>query len=230
MTEVISKIFLETALGNGALSFPEEGVELRGGRITPIVFNSGCFNNGQDLAALTDAYIYRLVRLGAKSNTDKGVEFNTLFGMAYKGIPIASCTTLALWCSSQKWVECAHDRKEEKLHNEGGIFVGADLKDKKIVLLDDAITEGGSCIAGAEMIKQAGGILVGVVVGLDRQEKGVTGNPKNSALQEFACNHNVPVAAIFTMQDIVDYLTGDQSNAEVLQRILEYRTKYGVKI
>lgn len=222
MGQVLAETFLRTALDNGAISFSEQKRILRSGRSSPYAFNSASFNNGKDLITLAQAYTCCILGLR--------VEFDILFGMAYKGIPIAACTAMNLWCAEKRWVACVHDRKEEKMHNEGGKLVGADMKGKKVILQDDAITVGGSCNAAAAMIREAGGELVGLVVGLDRQEQGLARNPSQSALQEFACKHQVPVAAVITLQQVIDALIAGKSNPEGLRRIIAYRAQYGARV
>lgn len=208
--------FLDFALEVGVLKFGE--FTLKSGRISPYFFNAGLFNTGASLA--------RLGRYYARTIVDSGIEFDVLYGPAYKGIPLAAVTAAALYDQYELDVAYAFNRKEAKDHGEGGIIVGHPLEGK-VLIIDDVISAGTSVRESMDVIKLENATPAGVVIALDRQEKG-TGN--TSAIQEVERDYGLPVAAIARLENLVNYLeTKEQSTVQLLA-IKAYREKYGVSL
>ena len=207
--------FIELARKCDVLKFGE--FKLKSGRISPYFFNAGAFSSGVSLA--------RLGRCYAQAIVDSGVHFDLLLGPAYKGIPLAAATIVALADQHGLDVPFAYNRKEVKSHGEGGMLVGAPLQGK-ILVIDDVITAGTAVREAINMINEAGAELGGVVIGLDRQERGAG---KLSAVQEVEQAYGVPVLSIITMDQIIDYLERtDQGASGALVAMQEYRKHYGV--
>jgi orotate phosphoribosyltransferase len=207
--------FIELARQYDVLKFGE--FKLKSGRVSPYFFNAGAFSSGVALAALGRCYAQGIV--------DSGVQFDVLLGPAYKGIPLAVATAVALADHHGLDVPFAYNRKEAKSHGEGGTLVGAPLRGR-ILVIDDVITAGTAVREVIKMINEAGADLAGVVIGLDRQERG-TG--VLSSVQEVRQAHGVPVLSIITMDHIINYLeTGDQGPAGPLVAMQKYRKQYGV--
>jgi len=211
--------FLQVSLDNAILNFREEGYALNSGRLSPYFFNAGLFNSGHLLTQLCAAY--------AKAALDPSndFDFDLLFGPAYKGIPLAVATCSELDHLGHN-VEFAFNRKEVKDHGEGGRIVGASLRDKKIVIIDDVITSGKAIREAIDIIKREGGILTGILVALDRQEHS-QGSSK-SAIQAVQDEYGVRVQAIITLDDIIEF-TKDTLGVDMVQRLQTYRAEYGVK-
>lgn len=207
--------FVEFAIRQNALCFGE--FKTKAGRLSPYFFNSGLFSDGAALAELTRFY--------AQAALASGLAFDMLFGPAYKGITLAAGTAMALAAMGHNLPFC-FNRKEAKDHGEGGQIVGAPLKGR-VLILDDVITDGTSKRESVEMIHAAGAIPVGVLIALDRQERGVG---EWSAAQEFKQNYGVPVIAVATLQDILDYLAAQPGTGEKFDKIEHYRQQYGAKI
>jgi orotate phosphoribosyltransferase len=207
------KEFLDFALNTGVLRFGE--FTLKSGRISPYFFNAGLFNTGNSLA--------RLGRYYAQAIADSGIEFDVLYGPAYKGIPLAAVTAAALADHHNMDVPYAFNRKEAKDHGEGGIIVGHELKGK-VLIIDDVISAGTSVRESMDIIDAQGAKAAGVVIALDRQEKG---KGELSAIQEVERDYNIPVAAIVRLENLIEYLQGDDSNIESLAMIEKYRDQYG---
>ena len=208
------KEFIELARGHDVLRFGE--FTLKSGRVSPYFFNAGLFASGAALAALGRCYADRIV--------DSGVEFDVLLGPAYKGIPLAAATAVALSDRHGRDVPFAYNRKEAKAHGEGGMLVGAPLEGK-VLVIDDVITAGTAVREVITMIEEAGASLAGVAIGLNRQERGAG---ELSAIQEIEQAHGIPVLSIFDMAHIIDYLESQGDPDGALQGMQEYRGKYGV--
>jgi orotate phosphoribosyltransferase len=206
--------FIEFAIENQVLRFGQ--FTLKSGRISPYFFNAGLFNTGEHLT--------RLSRFYAAAIQDSCIEFDTLFGPAYKGIPLAATTVIALYDRHQRNVPYCFNRKEAKDHGEGGNIVGAPLSGR-ILIIDDVITAGTAIGEAMEIIAAAGATAAGVVIALDRQEKG---KGELSAIQEVEQNFGLKVASIITLSDLMDYIKGDTAMGEHLEAIRAYRDQYGV--
>lgn len=206
---------IELAIQKNALRFGE--FTLKSGRISPYFFNAGLLDDGATLALLAQGYAEQLV---------KCADVDVIFGPAYKGIPFVSATAVALQIHHQKNVPWGFNRKEAKNHGEGGVLVGADVKGKSVWIIDDVITAGTAIREVVEILTQAGAKIAGVVVALDRQEKGLG---EISALQEVQQQLNVPVHALITLQDLMDYLA-TQGKHEELAKMQAYREQYGITV
>lgn len=206
------KDFISYALDCGVLKFGE--FLLKSGRTSPYFFNTGLFNTGAQLGKLGHFYAQALIQSGIKPDI--------LYGPAYKGIPLVSATSIAYAQITDKDIPFAFNRKEVKDHGEGGSLVGAPLHGK-VIILDDVITAGTSVRESVEIIKNAGATPAGVLIALDRQEKGQN---DSSAIQEVQERFNMPVIAIITLANIIDYLTADASDQ--LNAIKDYQHRYGI--
>lgn len=206
--------FFELAMARGNLKFGE--FTLKSGRVSPYFFNAGGFDDGRSLQILSDCY--------AQAILDSGLEFDMLFGPAYKGIPLASGIAVMLNASHQRNIPFAYNRKEAKDHGEGGTLVGASLQGN-VLITDDVISAGTSVRESIDWIQQAGARACGVAIALDRQERG---NGKQSAAQEVADEYGIPVIAIAGLDDLIKYLE-DQSVANIdISAIRRYREEYGI--
>ena len=206
--------FIEFAINRNVLRFGE--FTLKSGRLSPYFFNAGLFNTGADLALLGQCY--------AAALNESGIEFDVLFGPAYKGIPIATTTAVALATEYQRSVPYCFNRKEAKTHGEGGSLVGAELTGN-IMLVDDVITAGTAIRESMNIIAQHEANLAGVLIALDRQEKG---NGELSAIQEVERDFDTQVVSIVTLSDVVDYLVGKPEYEAHLVNINAYRQQYGI--
>ena len=208
------KEFIEFALEKQVLKFGE--FTLKSGRTSPYFFNAGLFNTGRDLA--------RLGRFYASALEDSAIEYDVLFGPAYKGIPIATTTAVALADHHDKDVPYCFNRKEKKAHGEGGTLVGSELNGK-IMLVDDVITAGTAIRESMEIIAQNGADLSGVLIALDRQEKG---KAELSAIQEVERDFHTQVISIVKLADLISYLENQGTMDEHLASVKAYRDQYGV--
>ncbi|CAI87830.1 MULTISPECIES: orotate phosphoribosyltransferase [Pseudoalteromonas] len=206
--------FIEFALEKQVLKFGE--FTLKSGRTSPYFFNAGLFNTGRDLA--------RLGRFYAAALEDAAIEYDVLFGPAYKGIPIATTTAVALADHYNKDVPYCFNRKEKKAHGEGGTLVGSELKGK-IMLVDDVITAGTAIRESMEIIAENGADLSGVLIALDRQEKG---KAELSAIQEVERDFNTKVISIVKLADLISYLESQGTMDQHLASVKAYRDQYGV--
>ncbi|MCA7011920.1 orotate phosphoribosyltransferase [Dickeya dadantii] len=206
--------FIEFALSKQVLKFGE--FTLKSGRISPYFFNAGLFNTGRDLALLGRFYAEALV--------DAGVEFDVLFGPAYKGIPIATTTAVALAEHHDRDVPYCFNRKEAKDHGEGGNLVGSPLKGR-IMLVDDVITAGTAIRESMDIIAAQGASLAGVLIALDRQERG---RGELSAIQEVERDFQCKVTSIITLQELITYLAEKPEMAAHLEAVKAYRAQFGV--
>jgi len=205
--------FLNFALEKGVLRFGE--FTLKSGRISPYFFNAGLFNSGSALA--------RLGRFYAQAIVDSGIKFDVLYGPAYKGIPLAAVTAAALYDHHQIDIPYAFNRKEAKSHGEGGSIVGHTLEGQ-ILIIDDVITAGTAIRESMDIIEAEGAKPAGVVIALDRQEKG---KGDKSAIQEVEQDYGIPVASIAKLENVIGFLE-QQGNADHLANIRAYRDQYGI--
>ncbi len=206
--------FIELAIEHQALGFGE--FTLKSGRVSPYFFNAGKFQTGRALAHLGRCYAAALVA--------SGVDIDLIFGPAYKGIPLAATTAVALADHHQRDLPYAFNRKEAKDHGEGGSLVGAPLEGR-VLIVDDVITAGTAVGESMELIRSAGAEPAGVLIGLNRQERG---KGALSAIQEVERNYGIPVISIVNLDDVVTYLKADKARPEVVAAIEGYRAEYGV--
>ncbi|KAF9918026.1 hypothetical protein BX616_010551 [Lobosporangium transversale] len=208
--------FIEFAIKNQVLRFGE--FTLKSGRISPYFLNAGLFNTGASLSKIGKFY--------AAAVNDSGIEYDVIFGPAYKGIPLACATVVALADSPyNKDTPYCFNRKEKKDHGEGGTIVGSPLKGK-VLVIDDVITAGTAVRESVDIIKSAQAELAGVLVAVDRQETGKDGTL--SAIQEVQRDFGAPVKAIVTMSHIMEYMEEQGTYADHLVQMRAYREKYGV--
>lgn len=205
--------FIQQALAQEVLCFGE--YELKSGRISPYFFNAGRFRTGQAMAELGRCYAQAIV--------ESGIEFDMLLGPAYKGIPLATTTAVALSDQNGRDVPFAYNRKEKKTHGEGGQIVGAPLEGK-VLIIDDVITAGTAVREVIDMVAEAGAEVAGVVIGLNRQEKG---QGELSAIQELEAKYGFDVVSIIELNDIIRYLE-EQDDQECVEKVKQYRKQYGV--
>jgi orotate phosphoribosyltransferase len=206
--------FIQFAINNGVLRFGE--FTLKSGRISPYFFNAGLFNSGEQLAQLGQFY--------AAAITDSGIEFDVLFGPAYKGIPLATAASICLYSQFQRDTPYCFNRKEAKEHGEGGNLVGAPLQGN-ILIIDDVITAGTAIRESMEIIAAAGATATGVVIALDRQERG---KGDRSAIQEVEEDYGLKVANIITLADLISFLEQGGEHQQYLGAIQAYRDQYGI--
>ena len=205
--------FIEFAIDKGVLCFGE--FTLKSGRLSPYFFNSGRFNDGESLRRLGSYY--------RQAIENSGLDFDMLFGPAYKGIPLASSVAIS-YAEQKRNVPYCFDRKETKDHGEGGNTLGAPLAGR-VLLIDDVITAGTSVKHSREIIHSAGATAVGIAIGLDRQEKG---QGERSAIQEIEQEHAMRVISIISLDNLVEHLESRADMAMHLDNIRKYREKYGV--
>ncbi|WP_435236245.1 orotate phosphoribosyltransferase [Psychromonas sp. PT13] len=208
------KEFIEFALEKEVLKFGE--FTLKSGRISPYFFNAGLFNTGRDLA--------RLGRFYAAALMDSGIDYDLLFGPAYKGIPIATTTAVALSDSYGLDLPYCFNRKEAKTHGEGGSLVGSALQGK-VMLVDDVITAGTAIRESMDIIQAHHAELAGVLIALDRQEKG---KAELSAIQEVERDYHANVISIVQLSDLVTYLESKPEMKVYLESVRNYREQYGI--
>ena len=208
--------FIEFALEKEVLKFGE--FTLKSGRKSPYFFNAGLFNTGRDLA--------RLGRFYAAALADSGIEFDVLFGPAYKGIPIATTTAVALADHHEIDTPYCFNRKEAKDHGEGGNLVGSALEGR-IMLVDDVITAGTAIRESMEIIQANGADLAGVLVAIDRQEKG---KGELSAIQEVERDFGCAIISIVSLTDLVTFLEEKGTDKEHLEAVKAYRAEYGLSL
>lgn len=211
------RAFIKLAMNREVLRF---GLfTLKSGRKSPYFFNAGLFQDGLALSALGKCYAEAIQR--------SGIEYDVIFGPAYKGIPIASATAIQLhdqfgvnkpWC---------FNRKEAKDHGEGGNLVGAALQGKRVLIIDDVITAGTAIREVLAIIEAQHATPAGIVVALDRQERGATG--ELSAIQEIVQQHHIPVVSIIKLDSIVEYLREYGGHDELVSAMSGYRGKYGAR-
>jgi orotate phosphoribosyltransferase len=208
------KRFIQLAIENDVLRFGE--FTLKSGRTSPYFFNAGLFNSGKALAELGACY--------AKVIIDQALEFDVLFGPAYKGIPLAAAIAVAL--STEHGIDkpYAFNRKEAKDHGEGGSLVGADVHGN-VLIVDDVITAGTAIREAVDIIAAEGGQTSSILIALDRQERG---QGKLSAIQEVQQDFGVSVYSIITMADLIAYIQTDANYSQYLDAMQQYRDQYGI--
>jgi len=206
--------FLDLAMELGVLRFGE--FTLKSGRVSPYFFNAGLFSSGYAAAKLSRYY--------ASAIADSEVEFDMLFGPAYKGIPLATLAAAALAEHHDVDVPYAFNRKEAKNHGEGGNIVGAPLSGK-VLIVDDVITAGTAIREAHQIITAAGAEVAGIVISLDRQE---IGQDSRSAVQQVEQTLKCPVISIIVLEDVIDMLEDSTEFNEFLEPVLAYRQKYGI--
>ena len=205
--------FIELALSRGVLKFGE--FTLKSGRVSPYFFNAGLLNDGEALTVLASGYADKLTQC---ENVD------VVFGPAYKGIPLAATTAVALAEHHQRDTPWCFNRKEAKDHGEGGTLVGAPLAGK-VVIVDDVITAGTAIREVMHIINNQGAQAAGVLIALDRQERG-TG--ALSAIQEVERDFNMPVISIVSLQQVLEYLAESAELKQYLPAVERYREDYGI--
>jgi len=206
--------FIELALEFDVLKFGE--FTLKSGRSSPYFFNAGLFNTGKALAQLGKCY--------ARAIVDSGIEYDVLFGPAYKGIPLVAVTAMALYDEHGIDAPFAFNRKEKKQHGEGGVIVGSPLRGR-VLILDDVITAGTAIREAIDIINAADASPAGVMIALDRQEKG---RAELSAVQEIRQQYGMEVASIIRLDDLIQYLQARDDLQSTLQAMQAYRAEYGV--
>lgn len=214
MLRQYQKQFLQFAIENKVLQFGQ--FELKSGRNSPYFFNAGLFNSGSVLGRLGQFYAEALV--------DSGLQFDLLFGPAYKGIPLVTTTAIALAERHGLDIPYAFNRKEAKDHGEGGNLVGAPLKGD-VVIVDDVITAGTAIREVMTLLEGTEARAVGVLVAIDRQEKG---RGELSAIQEVERDYDVEVASVIKLEDIIEYAREDAELRDQLQSMEDYRKEYGI--
>jgi orotate phosphoribosyltransferase len=208
--------FVQLCLDLGVLRFGE--FKLKSGRVSPYFFNAGLFNTSRAIAELGRYY--------AQTVVDSTIRFDMLFGPAYKGIPLATATAIALYDKYRRDVPWAFNRKETKTHGEGGNIVGAPLKGK-VLILDDVITAGTAIRESIDIIRSAGAEPAGIVLALDRQERG---QGELSAVQEVQELFKLPVASILRLEGLIAHLeSGANEDARLLAAIRQYRKEYCIR-
>jgi len=205
--------FIDFAIKKQVLRFGE--FKTKAGRLSPYFFNAGLFNDGESLMKLGEFYAAAILK--------SGVQFDMLFGPAYKGITLAASISIALARQGHN-LPYAYNRKEAKDHGEGGTIVGAPLQGR-VLIVDDVISAGTSVRESVEMIKAAGAIPAGVAIAIDRQERGLG---VLSAVQEVEKNSGMPVIKIATLADLITFLDGAADLAEHKPAVQAYRSQYGV--
>lgn len=208
------RAFIDFAIEQQVLKFGK--FELKSGRISPYFFNAGLFNSGAVLAQLGRFY--------AAAIQQSGIEYDVLLGPAYKGIPLATTTAVALANDFQQDVPYVFNRKEAKSHGEGGQLVGAPMQGR-VLIIDDVITAGTAVREVMALIEQHHAKPAGVVIALNRQEKG---QGELSAIQEVERDFGIPVVSIVKLDDLIAYLKAQAGDASVLASVEAYRDRYGV--
>ena len=207
--------FLDFAIENDVLKFGE--FVLKSGRKSPYFFNFGLFQTGASLAKLGDYYAQAII--------DSGIEFDMLFGPAYKGIPLVSVIAATLYEKHDRDYPYAYNRKEVKDHGEGGNIVGAPLQGK-VLIIDDLISAGTAIREAAGIVEENGARLAGIAISIDRQEKG-TG--ETSAVQEVEAQYGVSVVNIIGLNNVIQHIETVTNDTALLERIVSYRKQYGVQ-
>ncbi|OCG10875.1 orotate phosphoribosyltransferase [Gilliamella sp. wkB292] len=208
--------FIEFALERQALKFGE--FTLKSGRKSPYFFNAGLFNTGKDLALLGRFY--------AAALTDANLQYDVIFGPAYKGIPIVSSTVVALSEHHNVDVPYCFNRKEAKDHGEGGNLVGSSIYQQRVMLVDDVITAGTAIRESMRILEDNKSELAGVLICLDRQEKG---RGDLSAIQEIKQTYQCDVISIITLDDLIQYLYKDPARQDQVKQVEAYRAEYGIR-
>ena len=206
--------FIRFAIERGVLRFGQ--FTLKSGRISPYFFNAGLFDSGLALAQLGRFYAAAVV--------DSGIDFDVLFGPAYKGIPLAATTAVALAEHHQRDMPWCFNRKEAKDHGEGGTLVGAALAGR-VLIIDDVITAGTAIREVMQIIQAQGAQAAGVLIALNRQERG---KGELSAIQEVERDYGMPVVSIVSLEQVLEYLAEDAELKQYLPAVEAYRAEYGI--
>ena len=207
--------FLQLAIQKQVLRFGE--FTLKSGRLSPYFFNAGLFDDGQSLLSISQCYADRI--------TECKISFDMLFGPAYKGIPLATGVSM---CLAQRGlnVPVAFNRKEAKSHGEGGTLIGAPLKGR-VLIIDDVITAGTAIRESIELIQGSGAVVAGIIIALDRQEKGI--DSELSASQEIQQSFKIPVYSVIGLNDVMQYSSQRDELLQYQSALEHYRSTYGVK-
>src|SRR6056297_3381605 len=208
--------YIDLARSAGALKLGR--FELKSGRVSPYFFNAGAFCDGRHIASVADCYADAIVA----ATVDSGIEFDLIFGPAYKGIPLATSVAISLYRNHGVSMPVAYDRKEIKNHGEGGRLVGAPVSGR-VLLVDDVISAGTAFTAARQLLEEAGARVSGLVVGLDRQERGTRDVSARSEIE----NDGISVIAVSSLDDLIVALQAEDSESESLSDMLDYRTRYG---
>jgi|TARA_B110000438_G_scaffold69036_1_gene69272 orotate phosphoribosyltransferase len=214
--QIYKRNFLELAIKLGVLKFGE--FTLKSGRKSPYFFNAGLFNTGQAVADLGQYYANAII--------DSEIEFDMIFGPAYKGIPLATLSAAALAEHHQINKPFSYNRKEQKKHGEGGSIVGAPISGR-ILIIDDVITAGTAVKEAFDLIKNSNAKVAGLVISIDRQEIGISGK---SAIQELEDNLNIPVVSIAKLDDLIELIKTSEDLKVHLPSIIKYRQQYGITV
>ena len=214
--EEYKRNFLELAIKQDVLTFGE--FTLKSGRKSPYFFNAGFFNTGQAVSELGQYYANAII--------ESGIEFDMIFGPAYKGISLAALSSAALAEHHQINKPFSYNRKEKKNHGEGGVIVGAPLNGN-VLIIDDVITAGTAVKEAFNLIENSNAKVAGLIVSMDRQEIGVNGK---SAIQELKDNFNIPVASIAKLDDLIELIKISDDLQVHLKSIIKYRQQFGIKI
>jgi len=206
--------FIRFAIERGVLRFGE--FKLKSGRTSPYFFNAGLFNSGSALARLGDFYVAAVM--------DSGLDFDVVFGPAYKGIPLAAATAIALAQQHGRDLPWCFNRKEAKDHGEGGTLVGAPLTGR-VLIVDDVITAGTAIREVMQIIRAQEAQAAGVLIALNRQERG---QGQLSAIQEVERDYGMPVVSIVSLEQVLDYLSQDEQLRQHLPAVEAYRDQYGI--
>jgi len=212
--EEYKRNFLELAIKQGVLTFGE--FTLKSGRKSPYFFNAGLFNTGQAVAKLGQYYANAII--------ESGIEFDMIFGPAYKGIPLAALSTAALAEHYQINKPFSYNRKEKKNHGEGGVIVGAPLNGH-VLIIDDVITAGTAVKEAFNLIENSNAKVAGLIVSIDRQEIGANGK---STIQELQDNFNIPVVSIAKLDDLIELIKISDDLRVHLTSIIKYRQQFGI--
>jgi orotate phosphoribosyltransferase len=212
--KAFQKDFLDFSIQQGVLKFGQ--FTLKSGRVSPYFFNAGLFQTGSALSKLSHFYAQAII--------ESELEFDMLFGPAYKGIPLVSTIAMALYEQHGQDYPYAFNRKEVKTHGEGGNIVGAPLQGR-VLIVDDVMTAGTAIREAADIVATQGANLAGVAISLDRQEKG---QGEYSAVQEVQQAYNIDVINIVSLPDVIGHMTISQYDQKTLNAVQAYRAKYGI--
>src|SRR4249919_311393 len=213
--------FLSLALQAQALRFGE--FTLKSGRVSPYFFNAGRFDSGAALAALGDCYADAIDAAASAGGT---LDFDLLFGPAYKGIPLATAVACS-YARRGRDLPLAFNRKEAKAHGEGGTLIGAPLAGRRVLIVDDVITAGTAVREALALIGEGGGTPVGIAIALDRQEAVAPDVSRRSAAQTVADEHGLPVVSVASLADLLEFAGGNADLVAQRERLLAYRAAYG---
>lgn len=209
------KQFIEFCLQHDVMKFGE--FKLKSGRISPYFFNAGLFNSGEALNQVGSFF--------AQAINQANLDYDVIFGPAYKGIPLATATAMQLAKLNHNDTPYCFNRKIPKDHGEGGNLVGTPLENKKVLIIDDVITAGTAIRQSMDIIKDNNATAAGVALLMDRQERGKN---EHSAIQEVEQEFNLPVISIIKLEDLISYLSQSDEMKQFLPQVEQYRSEYGV--